>query len=207
MHFEVDELNAPYLHVQCGDIAHLVEHPAEWRIAYNARIENIYRSMLMVLPEKCEAILDIGGGLSGIGARLCAHYDGKPHVAVLDGKNALAVVNKHREPFNSATRTLSFLRQHGVKDRGFYAPGDEIDRKFDLVISTQAWGFHFAPHVYLPRVVRALNSRGTVIVDLRKSHPEWRDDLRTAFGEETLLANAEKWERLAFKVSQQPTEV
>jgi len=200
-HFVIEDDHLPYLQVQCGDIAHLIDSPVEWKIAYNARINNVYKSMLPVLPEKCDALLDIGGGLSGIGARLCEHYNYDALVAVLDGKNTLAVVDKHREPFNNATKTQTFLRANGVRKQDFYAPTDEVERHFDLVISTQAWCFHIAPYVYQQTVSRALRKGGVLIVDVRKSHPEWMDSLVQAFGMPYLLAEADKWQRSAFSVS------
>lgn len=199
-HFIIDDEQRPYLEVQCGDIAHLMPHKAEWAIAYNARIERVYQSMRDVLPDKCDSILDIGGGLSGIGARLCEHYDGEPLVAVLDGKNTLAVVDKHREPFNNATQTHRFLKANGVKKQAFYAPDDDIDRTFELIVSTQAWCFHIAPEVYLEKVKKALRPGGTLIVDVRKAHPEWSDVLESSFFKRAAaLADAPKWRRLAFK--------
>lgn len=199
-HFVIESDHLPYLQVQCGDIAHLIDSPVEWKIAYNARINNVYKSMLPVLPEKCDSLLDIGGGLSGIGARLCEHYNYDALVAVLDGKNTLAVVDKHREPFNNATKTQTFLRANGVRKQDFYSPTDEVERHFDLVISTQAWPFHIGVNTYLPTVVRALRKGGTLIVDVRKAHPEWMDQLKTSFGKPTLLTEAAKWERVAFRV-------
>ncbi len=205
MKFVIDDTHVPYLYVQAGDIADWFDKDDPkldaWREAYNMRIEAVFQSMLSALPETCSSVLDIGGGLSGISARLTKHYGGDLFVGVIDGKNTLAVVNKHNQPFNNATQTQNFLRRNGVRSQDFYEPGERINRCFDLVISTQAWGFHLAPSVYLPTVATALKNGGTLICDVRKAHPEWRDDIRTAFGEEVLLANAEKWERLAWKVA------
>lgn len=197
--FRFDSQIREYLEVQCGDIAHLIGQPG-WRAAYDERIERVYRSMLPALPAKCESVLDIGGGMSGIGARIAEHYGYETLVAVLDGKNTLAVVDKHREPFNNATQTARFLKANGVRRHEFFAPDDEIDRTFDLIISTQAWPFHIAPEVYLEKVKKALRSNGTLIVDVRNAHPEWAGKLADAFGAYDILAVAAKWNRLAFTV-------
>lgn len=190
-----------YLEVQCGDIAHLVHDFSMWKNAYEERIERVYKSMLPALPEHATSMLDIGGGLSGIGARLNKHYGGRLHVCVLDGKNTLAVVNKHSEPFNNATVTQHFLKQNGVRSQDFYEPGERIPEKaFDIIVSTQAWCFHIPPETYFEQVKQALKENGTLIVDVRKSHPEWRSDLYNFFGMETLLATAPKWDRLAYEV-------
>lgn len=202
MNFVIEHpYHTQYLKVQCGDIDHLAGDLSTWKMAYEDRIERVYRSMQDVLPECAYSMLDIGGGLSGIGARLNQHYSERLHVCVLDGKTAPAEVIKHSEPFNNATVTQHFLRKNGVRSQDFFEPGERLpEAAFDLIISTQAWCFHIPPSVYLDQVKRALKSNGTVIVDVRKSHPEWLDELRDAFGEETLLANAEKWQRLAFEV-------
>jgi SAM-dependent methyltransferase len=198
--FHIEDTHLTYLHVQCGDIAHLIGDDEAWRRAYNERIERVYQSMLPALPAECTGILDVGGGLSGIGARLCDHYYGIPRVAVLDGRCRPAEVVKHNEPFNNATYTSQFLRQNGVKAREFFEPHDEIPGKFDLIISTQAWCFHIVPHVYLPKISRALAPGGTVIVDVRKAHPEWVRELGDAFGPvRHALVHAEKWVRYAYR--------
>lgn len=205
MKFVIDQTHIPYLYVQAGDISHWfdkedLEHSA-WRTAYEMRIEEVFKSMLPALPETCGSVLDIGGGLSGISARLNQHYDGRLFVGVLDGKNTLARVERHNQPFNNATQTQNFLRRNGVRSQDFYEPGEGINRTFDLVISTQAWGFHLAPSMYLLTVATALKNGGTLICDVRKTHPEWRDELDHAFGGTAmLLCEADKWERLAWKV-------
>lgn len=190
-----------YLEVQCGDIAHLAHDFDMWKDAYEDRIERVYQSMQSVLPQKATSMLDIGGGLSGIGARLNKHYDERLHVCVLDGKHTLAVVNKHAEPFNNATVAQNFLRLNGVRSQDFYEPGERIpENAFDLIVSTQAWCMHIPPERYLEQVKKALRPNGTLIVDVRRNHPEWSAELCDAFGESTLLACAAKWERLAFEV-------
>jgi len=199
-HFNIEvPYHTDYLDIQAGDIAYLLPAREAWLEEYDRRIERVYQSMLPVLPQTCGSLLDIGGGLSGIGARLCEHYGGETHVAVLDGKNTLAYVDKHAQPFNNATRTQNFLRLNGVRHQSFYEPQDELRQQFDLIISTQAWPFHIGVNVYLPRVVKALVPGGTLIVDVRKSHPEWRLQLEQSFGPAQTLAAASKWERLAFR--------
>jgi SAM-dependent methyltransferase len=204
MKFEIDERAEKYLYVQCGDIAHWWDTEdsklGAWRTAYDMRIERVFESMEPALPKTCRSLLDIGGGLSGIGARLNAHYGGNVRVCVLDGKNTLAQVERHNQPFNNATVTQSFLRANGVRNQDFYSPDDEVDESFDLIVSTQAWGFHIAPCVYLDMVKRTLRPNGALIVDVRRGHPEWLRQLDDAFGANTLLASAPKWLRVGYEV-------
>lgn len=186
-----------YLKVQCGDIDHLSHDFDRWKDAYEERIERVYQSMKPMLPN-ARAMLDIGGGLSGLGARLNQHYGERLHVCVLDGKTAPAEVIKHAEPFNNATVTQHFLKKNGVRSQDFFEPGERLpEAAFDLIVSTQAWCFHISPSVYLDQVRKALKPNGTIIVDVRNSHDnDWLYDLKAAFGTEgRILAIAPKWTR------------
>jgi len=198
MKFDFDDQQFQYLYVQCGDISHV--DLSDWYEAYCDRIEAVFNSMEPALPKTCRSLLDIGGGLSGISARLNQHYGGNVRVCVLDGKNTLAQVDRHSQPFNNATQTQTFLRKNGVRNQDFYSPDDEVTESFDLIISTQAWCFHIAPCMYLDMVKRTLRPNGTLIVDVRRNHPAWLSQLDGAFGGSTLLASAPKWLRVGYEV-------
>jgi SAM-dependent methyltransferase len=209
--FQIDDRAEKYLRVQCGDIDNKwhADDPdrTAWRAAYDERIERVFESMKPALPETCRSLLDIGGGLSGIGARLNKHYGGNVRVCVLDGKNALAYVDRHNQPFNNATVTQTFLRANGVRNQDFYSPDDEINEPFDLIVSSQAWCFHIAPCVYLDMVKRTLRPGGTFIADFRRGHPEWVVQVVEALapGPPAMggtLASAAKWHRLYIKRDQ-----
>lgn len=203
--FDIREQDLPYLQVQCGDIAGLINcHPAPafWIDEYNKRIETVYRSMLPHLPKLCSSILDVGGGFSGIGVRLVEHYQGKPVLTVLDGVAAPPEVVRHNRPFNNADLAVAFHRRNGVFASRYVDPNHGLtdEYQFDLVISTQAWGFHIAPHVYLPSVSRTLKRPATVIIDVRNQHEDWNADLRNAFGPGAPIYGAVKWTRRCFRV-------
>lgn len=191
----------PYLRVQCGDIAH-IEDTVAWLDAYDERIEAVYQSMLPFLPKTCSSILDVGGGFSGIGCRLVEHYSlSRPCLTVLDGVAAPAEVIRHNEPFNNATLAVEFHRRNGVCASRYIDPVAGLDLyPVDLVISTQAWGFHIAPHVYLPSVARVLTRPATLILDVRNRHEDWKSDLRNAFGLPAVVSGAEKWTRWCYRV-------
>lgn len=205
-HFDIQPEDLPYLHVQCGDIAGLINcHPASvWLDEYNKRIETVYQSMLPHLPKTCSSILDVGGGFSGIGCRLVEHYRGgtvAPALTVLDGVCTPPEVVRHNQPFNDAAKAVEFHRRNGVFASRYIDPVAGLDSyPVDLVISTQAWGFHIAPHVYLPSIVRALKRPATLIIDVRNRHDDWNADLRNAFGPGAPIYGAEKWTRRCFRV-------
>lgn len=187
-----------YLVVQAGYVSDYAHDFSLWKAQYEAAIDQRFQSMLPALPRQCSSVLDIGGGVSGLCVRLNEHYDGRLHVAVLDGKNTLAVVERHNQPFSNATVTQNFLRLNGVRSQSFFAPEDEIDEVFSLVVSTQAWCFHIAPCVYMEKVKKALRPGGTLIVDVRRAHPEWSQQLEMEFGPPQVLAYGPKWGRLAY---------
>ena len=202
-YFDIRDQDLPYLQVQCGDIAGLINcypGPGFWIDEYNKRIERVYQSMRQHLPKTCGSILDVGGGFSGIGARLVEHYNQHPQLTVLDGIATPPEVVRHNQPFNDADTAAAFLARNGVKFSRFVAPDEALPDEYDLVISTQAWGFHIAPHVYLPAVSRALTRPGTVIVDVRTRHDDWLADLRNAFGQCVPIDGAVKWTRWCFRV-------
>lgn len=198
MNFVTTPYQLEFLRVQRGGLSEIV---SDWDFqqAYEKSIEEDFESIAPYLPADSPfTMLDVGGGLSGISARINQHYGGKLICGVLDGKNTLAVVDKHAEPFNNAVATQGFLHANGVKRQLFYAPTDELDTTFGLVISTQAWCFHFAPDVYLSRVLKCLRGGGKVIVDVRNRHLDWLDTLEDTFGSGTMLKQSAKWTRWGF---------
>lgn len=204
MNFVIEPRHFEYLAVQCGPIAHLLGDDPAWRAAYESYIETVFESLRPALPEKPFALLDVAGGLSGIGARLNAHH-GKLLVAVLDGRAFPPEVVRHSMPFNNATVTQNFLRANGVKMQMFYDPTDPIEEKYDIVISIQGWCFHFAPDVYMDRVYDAMNKDAVIVVDVRRDKPEWEGVIAHRFGGPRnflgLVAEGPKWRRVAYRKS------
>lgn len=191
MHFE-------YLAVQRGRISDLCGDFKKWKRAYDKLIEWDFQTMKPALPLQVWRMLDVGGGLSGISARFAEHYDGV-HCAVLDGKNDAPVVVHSNRTYNNATTTQNFLRLNGVRSQSFITPDDPIPRGFDLVISIQAWGFHFGPDFYGPQIRAAMTKEALLIADVRIGKSGWFDEFSTLFGPHSRrLAGAGKWARWAF---------
>ena len=202
MKFVITPQQFEYLAVQRGGISHLANDFALWKEAYEEAIESDFNTMLPLLPKGGPAsLLDIGGGLSGISARINKHYEDSVRVAVLDGREAKPEVVRHNLPFNSEAQTLTFLKANGVSRAEYLTPDQKLgayrNRQYEVIISTQAWCFHIEPELYLEEVKKALLPTGVLIVDVR------RDEGRVAFLHEHFvmlggLAFAEKWVRVAF---------
>jgi hypothetical protein len=108
-------------------------------------------------------------------------------------------VLSHTKPFSNAKVASDFLTANGVKDFGFYDPANPvIDRKFDLVVSFAAWGFHILPGDYLDLVKSVLAPKATVVLDVRKSRRDWVEELVRAFGRPIVLEQGKKHARLAW---------
>ena len=188
-----------YLYVQRGEVSDAYQYGFEkWKRAYEASLEAAVASMDRALPQDCRSILDVGGGLGGLGVLLGRRYPSAGYW-VLDGASDEPEVRKHRETFSNAVVAADFLRANGLTEFGFYEPCDGFDRKFDLVVSTAAWCFHIEPYVYLNRVMAALAPKATVILDVRKSREDWIDDLCATLGDPINLETGKKHVRLAWQ--------
>lgn len=198
----VEPQHFEYLVVQRGGISDLRDDFPAWLEAYERTLEADFQTIKSVLPHEARTLLDVGGGLSGIGAKINQHYGGGLCVCVLDSKAKPPVVTRHAKPYNNATITQNFLLKNGVRDSRFYAPEDEFDLTFDIVVSTQAWGFHFAPEPYLSRLEHHIHSGTTVVLDIRRSRTDWLEEFDDVFAEgHKVLQEREKWLRTAFGVA------
>lgn len=188
-----------YLYIQRGEVSDAYRGGFDaWQRAYEQSLEALVGNMAGALPQDCTAVLDVGGGLGGLGVVLSRRLPSAGYW-VLDGADGRPEVRRHSEPFNSAAVGADFLRTNGLKSFGFYAPCDELDRKFDLVVSTAAWCFHIPPDEYLDRVRNALLPNATIILDVRRRRRDWISQLTDAFGTPTALDHGKKHVRLAWK--------
>jgi len=189
-----------YLYVQRGEVSDAYEEGFDrWKSAYEASLEAIVRSMAPALPADARSILDVGGGMGGLGVLLGRRYPSAGYW-VLDGASDRPEVRKHRETFSNAVVAADFLRANGLTEFGFYEPCDGFDRKFDLVVSTASWCFHYPPSEYLDKVVAALAPRATIILDVRKWNIDWFEQLDAAFGNSSVaLESGKKYVRMAWR--------
>lgn len=167
----------PYLTVQRGAIHDLRLDRAAWTEAYLASIEKDFASMRPWLPERCNALLDVGSGLGGIDARLNQHYGGDVAVTLLDGIADPPIVESHSQPFNDMGVAERFLRANGVRVFDSYGPELGEPRLFDLIISIASWCFHFPPSTFLPFISACCHRETVLIIDVRRDKPEWLVEL------------------------------
>lgn len=171
-----------------------VNHEAE----YAAELERTFAGMVPFLPEKAEAILDIGCGMAGIDVFLGRRFpDAEIHLLdkqgisekINAGFNAKADDFSHYHDFQAAEMLLAANRVpnrivcHDMHRDPF------PDREFDVVVSLLSWGFHYPIGTYAPRC------SGTIIVDARKgTDGEYQ---LGRMGRMTVIHDAKKYRRVA----------
>jgi SAM-dependent methyltransferase len=199
MKFAVSDEAFQYLSIQRSGIYNLRDKRAVWEAALSEAVEQDFETMLPLLPARPRDILDVGGGLGVLAARLAHHYaECEPMIDILDGIDNPAEVLSHWAPFSNSVVATKFLHANGAKKFGFVSPrAGALPGRYDLVVSTQAWCFHIPPKLYLTRVKHALAPGAILILDVRRERG-WMEELHKHFEVLGGLAYADKWARVAF---------
>lgn len=191
-----------YLRLQRGRISDLSADRQAWEAAYSRELAETYHQVAPWLPDHCGALLDIGSGLGGIDVLLSQHYRPAPQVWLLDGIEDAPATERHDTTFNSMRVARAFLADNGVRMAGFFSPcaaDDTISSMgFDLIVSTQAWGFHIEPATYLAFVRRNLAAGGRLVIDLRRGRHEWLDQMLKHFRALGYAYRSGKFDRVVF---------
>ena len=193
-----------YLVHQRGSIWRYREWPGEWRRRYLEQLAATYELIRPWLPELLYPhILDVGCGMGGIDFVLHQHYGSGASFALIDGDCEPAPVVRHGEPSGSVWHAMAFLVANGIPEcqlQAFVAPPCNLDRcePIDLVISLQAWCFHFAPAPYLERILARRRKNCRFILDVRANRPQWRWELERRICPSERIATLEKSELLVF---------
>lgn len=192
----------PYLQIQKGSLDHVKKSKWLWDNAYAESINEDYFGMEPFLPQSCNRILDIGGGMGGIDILLARHWRGTPEIMIVDGMNDPPEMKLHRETFSNAAVAEEFLTANGLTKIGFSAPSlfSRMRRKQDLIISLGAWCFHIEPKVYIDAVRRACHSSTVLILDVRSGKKEWMQELCEHFRPAAKILVRPKFDRMAFRV-------
>ena len=146
-------------------------------LAFAEGLQRDLDSLLPFLPERAEAVLDIGCGLAGIDLMLHRHYAPEsPRFALLDREGVSTDVFYGYEDDAAHYASLGIARrlleENGVppEDIATFDPdrdGYPAGRTYDLILSLISWGFHYPVSTYLDDVQRTLAPGGTLIVDVR----------------------------------------
>lgn len=159
------------------------------------------------LPLDASLILDIGCGAAGIDILLYRHYarHNPPQIYLADLSETSPVIrydfSSSPAIYNSLEVARSLLSMNGIPMGLIHIISPQqlalldIAGKFNLVISTIAWGFHFPVPTYLDTVYRPLAHSGRLIMDIR-SGTDGIDHLRTTFRSVDILSQNETKSRV-----------
>lgn len=200
-----------FLRIQQGHISKLSHGPKVWHAAYRKQLLDTLEAIDRFIPRPLTSVMDIGGGMGGFDALLNFVQPGLD-VTIVDGMKCNPEVGKRDEPYSNSVAAEEFLRENGVARPRLIDWRAAMDKPaaiagglppLDLIISLQAWCFHFPPATYM-KFALAASRPGTVwIVDVRIMQRFWASDL---FSQERLepIGEAEgftdKYTRMAFKV-------
>lgn len=176
----VEDSHFAYLSIQSGAQNALVGDRVAWQRAYEESLRFDLATMMPYLPSHCRSVLDIGGGLGGIDVLLAKRFPGLS-VSILDGQDDAPEVRSHAQTFSDQTVAEDFLTKNGVENVAFVTVSDAIWQSFDLVISRRSWCFHYSPDTYAGLVRSVTRPRTPIIVDVRRSKPEWSASLDRQF--------------------------
>jgi hypothetical protein len=146
---------------------------------YRRGIQRDFRSIAPSLPSSAQAILDIGCGLAGIDILLSRHFaaPSPPDLYLSDFEHTDSRILYDFGPahahYNSLTLAQQFLLLNDVPPETIRMlhpdeiAGTDDGRRFDLVISTLAWGFHFPVETYADAISSRMTEQGRLILDVR----------------------------------------
>ena len=192
-----------YLSIQKGDVNRFANDPLSWEFAFRAVLEDALRSLLPVLPDQCDSILDIGAGLGTIDLFLYRLYGGKVEkIALLDGENDPPEVVKSDRTFSNHAVSRDYLTLNGLPETvlNYYSPTNLPSSKFNLIMSFASWCFHYEPNTYMDMVLECCTPETLLVVDLRKGSAEWLRQIEAHFNPVGSLKMTPKFERIAFRL-------
>lgn len=196
----------PYLVKQRGAISDMRADTMAWLDAYADTLQSELRSIDSYLPDDCQSILDVGGGMGGIDILLSEEFSFQPDVTLLDGIGDPPEMTVHRRHFSNFQIACGFLCANGVPRPKIHSlDPDNLPprppRYYDLVISFKSWCFHYPPGEYLDFIAAGCIAGETkIIVDVRR---EKRDEYLAALLEEWYLRatiyEGQKFQTLLFE--------
>src|SRR5690606_1535319 len=190
----IEKEHFKYLSIQRGEVSDHRGDFQKWKAAYEASLQEIYESILPVLPAfQCPNVLDIGSGLGGIDVLLHRHYRGGSFT-LLDGMADPPEVKWHNRTFSNSNIAFDFLRKNGMREVSFISPYNfrmndwARSHKWDLVVSFAAYAFHIHPSDYLIQLTQSCSKDTVLIFEVRRSKRAWLELLIRHFGTPKVLA-------------------
>lgn len=191
-----------HLKPQRGALWDMRDERGNWVLSYKQALRATFGVMLPYLPElpARPVVLDIGAGMGGIDLLIWRRYGAGTKLHLIDRIGGAPACDAHGQPFGDLGVSRRFLEANGVAPEDISlrshvgiddcAPWGEP--AIDVVISTRAWCFHFAPQPYLDWLASRLKRGAVVITDMRHGQDAWLADMIGAFGEPVDIAKRER---------------
>lgn len=199
--YYIDGAAHRYLIAQRGDLAGLAIDEQKWRAAWAAEIEKTIGQLRMAPVH----LLDLGSGLSPTGLELCRRF--ATFCTLVDSEKPPDEINrKHNVPFCDRAVVEKFWSDNNALGMMQYLPPEQLvspiafTRGFDAVISLRSWCFHYGPDVYLEFVLGHLTNPAVVLIDIRKTHPDWFEALAREWPRWTVVEEGDKHKRVRFAI-------
>lgn len=133
-------------------------------LRYTEQMEADFERIKPFLPEKVDAIVDIGCGVGGIDVLLAKHYK-KAKLFLMDGDGDNPTYGfGDCDFYNSSEVTSEVMKSNGVRDFEMIPIGDIPE--CDLIISLYSWGYHYPVDTYIKDAV--IKCKDRVILDIFK---------------------------------------
>lgn len=173
---------------------------------YAEDMQREYQTLRQCLPERCNAVLDVGCGVAGIDVFIARHYPNHDlRFYLLDKseveQNVFYLFKSQGAFYNSLDVARTLLTSNGIAAEcvqlveANQRNAIDIDAQVDLVLSLISWGFHYPVVTYLDRVRELLSDDGVLILDVRRG-TGGLEDLRRAFRQVEIVHAADKFERV-----------
>lgn len=192
----------PIIQLQRGPLLQVGQSPQEWAREYRLSLLRDFEMLKPYLPGLCKRVLDVGGGMGGLGILIQRYYNwgrGGTESWILDGAEHDSDLEiALNEPHNDAELMFDYWNINAVRSPTLISavnPVIEPDVVFDLVVSTQAWGYHFEPDAYAQLVRDHSHGNTWLMLDVRKNQPEWLKQLEQHWHLDKVLHDTPKYMR------------
>jgi SAM-dependent methyltransferase len=147
---------------------------------FKRSIRRDFKSIESALPPAAANILDIGCGLAAIDVLLYRYFSNPspPNLYLADFEETSNRINyrfgQSPSRYNSLNIAKELLVKNGIPPQtAHFINPEQIIRlhdlpRFNLVISTLAWGFHFPVDTYAQAISKLIAAEGRIILDINK---------------------------------------
>ena len=149
----------------------------------NEEFNSEFKEILKYLPKRIKNVVDIGSGIGIIDIYLNNHFSNDINFTLIDKNHIEKKVSYGFDAkgqfYNNFNLTKDFLLNHGINNKKLILVDadekDDIDNKFDLVISLLSMGYHYPISQYLDFLKKNTHSETVFIFDIANEYSKLND--------------------------------